>query len=233
MHWKIDNPWICFSEGLKMAQERSKHVALTIYYFSSSSSVIYFLVYLLQLLYTFRVAMCPSSGELTVSLRRLYFSLCMDVLTSTPDSHPSSSSSSSVICQTTGPKPLPKWFLHTVRSRASSFKWQYPLLSLRSSSSFLRLWYLCFWKEATQDKLECGIFFHLVSTSQYNSRSNHSGHACCYTNLNHLENHLLCASSRYWWRCFRHQFWYLSLSDAYPLTCPATEVLPVATLPLV
>ena len=43
--------------------------------------------------------------------------------------------SSSVICQTTGPKPLPKRFLHTVRSRASSFNWQYPLLSLRSSSS--------------------------------------------------------------------------------------------------
>ena len=50
-----------------------------------------------------------------------------------------SSSSSSVICQTTGPKPLPKRFLHIVRSRASSFNWQYPLLSLRSSSSFLRL----------------------------------------------------------------------------------------------
>ena len=48
-------------------------------------------------------------------------------------------SSSSVICQTTGPKPLPKRFHHTVRSRASSFNWQYPLLSLRSSSSFLRL----------------------------------------------------------------------------------------------
>ena len=31
------------------------------------------------------------------------------------------SSSSSVICQTTGPKPLPKRFLHIVRSRASSF----------------------------------------------------------------------------------------------------------------
>jgi hypothetical protein len=40
---------------------------------------------------------------------------------------------------TTGPKPLPKRFLHIVRSRASSFKWEYPLLSLRSSSSFLRL----------------------------------------------------------------------------------------------
>ena len=49
------------------------------------------------------------------------------------------SSSSSVICQTTGPKPLPKRFLHIVRYRASSFNWQYSLLSLRSSSSFLRL----------------------------------------------------------------------------------------------
>ena len=48
----------------------------------------------------------------------------------------SSSSTTSVICQTTGPKPLPKRFLHKVRSRASSFNWQYPLLSLRSSSSF-------------------------------------------------------------------------------------------------
>ena len=45
----------------------------------------------------------------------------------------------SVICQTTGPKPLPKLFLRIVRSRSSSFNWQYPLLSLRSSSSFLRL----------------------------------------------------------------------------------------------
>ena len=48
-------------------------------------------------------------------------------------------SSSSVICQTTSPKPLPKRFLHIVRSRASSFNWQYPVLSLKSSSSFLRL----------------------------------------------------------------------------------------------
>jgi len=46
---------------------------------------------------------------------------------------------SSVICQTTGPKPLAKQFLHIVRSRASSFNSQYPLLSLRSSSNFLRL----------------------------------------------------------------------------------------------
>jgi len=45
----------------------------------------------------------------------------------------------SVFCLTTGPKPPPKQFLHIVRSRASSSKWEYPLLSLRSSSSFLRL----------------------------------------------------------------------------------------------
>jgi len=44
-----------------------------------------------------------------------------------------------IICLTTGPKPPPKRCLHIVRSRASSFKWEYPLPSLRSSSSFLRL----------------------------------------------------------------------------------------------
>ena len=43
------------------------------------------------------------------------------------------------VCLTTGPKPLPKRALHIVRSRASSFKWEYHLLSLRSSNSFLRL----------------------------------------------------------------------------------------------
>ena len=45
----------------------------------------------------------------------------------------------SVFFLTTGPKPPPKRCLRIVRSRASSFKWDYPLLSLRSSSSFLRL----------------------------------------------------------------------------------------------
>ena len=45
----------------------------------------------------------------------------------------------SVFCLTTGSKPRPKRFLHIVRSRASSCKWEYPLLYLRSSSSFLRL----------------------------------------------------------------------------------------------
>jgi len=44
-----------------------------------------------------------------------------------------------VVCLTTDPKPLLKPALHIVRSRPSSFKWEYPLLSLRSSSSFLHL----------------------------------------------------------------------------------------------
>jgi hypothetical protein len=42
------------------------------------------------------------------------------------------------VCLTTGPKPLSKRALHIVRSRASSFKCEYPLLSLRSSNSFVR-----------------------------------------------------------------------------------------------
>ena len=36
----------------------------------------------------------------------------------------------SVFCLTTGPKPPPKRCLHIVRCRASSFKSEYPLLSL-------------------------------------------------------------------------------------------------------
>jgi hypothetical protein len=36
--------------------------------------------------------------------------------------------SSSVTSQTTGPQPVINWFLHLMRSRASSFKWEYPLL---------------------------------------------------------------------------------------------------------
>jgi hypothetical protein len=36
------------------------------------------------------------------------------------------------ILLTTGPTLLPKRFLRIVRSRASSFKWEYPFLSLRS-----------------------------------------------------------------------------------------------------
>jgi len=38
---------------------------------------IYFLVYLFQLLYMFRATVCPSSGELTVSMRPWHFSLCI------------------------------------------------------------------------------------------------------------------------------------------------------------
>jgi hypothetical protein len=44
-----------------------------------------------------------------------------------------------LVCLTTVTKPLPKRALHIVRSRASSFRCVYPLPSLRTSSSFLRL----------------------------------------------------------------------------------------------
>ena len=43
-----------------------------------------------------------------------------------------------IVCLTTSTKSLPKRNLHVLRSRASSLKWEYPLLSLRSSCRVLR-----------------------------------------------------------------------------------------------
>ena len=49
----------------------------------------YFVVYLFQILYMFQATMCPSSGEITVSMRQWYFSLCMcGFLVCRPESHP-------------------------------------------------------------------------------------------------------------------------------------------------
>jgi hypothetical protein len=42
-----------------------------------------------------------------------------------------------VVYLTTGPKPVPRLALHIVLSRASSFRCEYPLISLRSFSRFL------------------------------------------------------------------------------------------------
>jgi hypothetical protein len=59
--------------------------------------------------------------------------------TSSPSSDPDTTFIHLAVCLTTGPKPLPKRVVHIVRSRASSFRCEYPLLSLKSPSSFLRL----------------------------------------------------------------------------------------------
>jgi len=49
----------------------------------------YFLVYLFQLLYVYRATMCPSSGELLLSMQHWYFSLLMGgCLVCRPDSYP-------------------------------------------------------------------------------------------------------------------------------------------------
>jgi hypothetical protein len=45
------------------------------------------------------------------------------------------------VCHTTSRQPLPQPVLHTVPPSASSFNFQYPFFSLRSSSSCLRLFY--------------------------------------------------------------------------------------------
>ena len=83
----------------------------------------------------------------------------------------SSSSSSSVICQTTGPKPLPKRFLHIVRSTASSFNWQYPLLSLRSSTCCRRQFLRKMWpiQLAFRFLISCRIFLCSLTLSNTSS----------------------------------------------------------------
>ena len=45
----------------------------------------------------------------------------------------------SAVCCTAGPQPFPKPVLHTVRSSVSSFSFHHTVISLRSSSSCIRL----------------------------------------------------------------------------------------------
>jgi hypothetical protein len=56
-----------------------------------------------------------------------------------------------VVCLTTGPKPLPKRALHILRSGASSFKWEYPLLSLT-------FWYRSFTFNSNKSPTRCNSF---------------------------------------------------------------------------
>jgi len=85
-----------------------------------------------------------------------------------------------VVCLTAGPKPLPKRALHIVRSRASSFKWEYPLLSLRSSSSFLRL--LPRLSVTSSPPLQYNIAYNQQPLKGYYMAANY----CCIT-LSHLQ----------------------------------------------
>ena len=75
------------------------NIILLLYLFKCSQlGAHYFFVYLFQLLYMFRANVCPSSGEITVSMRHWYFSLCMcGCLFCRPDSHPYRAKNSSVV----------------------------------------------------------------------------------------------------------------------------------------
>ena len=78
-----------------------------------------------------------------------------------------------IVCLMTCPQPLPQPVLHTVRSSASSFNLQYPVVFLRSSSSCLRLfsrlritfdchpWIMCFRRQ----------FVRLFKTDCYNFKA--------------------------------------------------------------
>jgi len=75
--------------GLQQHKTIKFYVLLTvhpciIFFKRSQLAAHYFLVYLFQLLYMFRATMCPSSGELTVSMPQWYFSLCVGWFSSQP-----------------------------------------------------------------------------------------------------------------------------------------------------
>ena len=99
-------------------------------------------IYLFIVLYLFRACRAHHQEKQIVSIPLLVIVTpcwwqCRVLVGSLPTTSPHTSDS--VFCLTTGSEPPLKRFLHIVRSRASSFKREYPLLSLRSSSSFLHL----------------------------------------------------------------------------------------------
>ena len=49
------------------------------------------------------------------------------------------------------------------------------------------------------------LFPFAFLTSHFSCLSNHSGHACYYAVMNNFQDPLLCAPSRYWYFCSRHQ----------------------------
>ena len=82
----------------------------------------------------------------------------------------------SIVCLTTDPQSLPKRVLHRDRLNASSFNLQCPLISLRSSCSFLRL-LLRFPVTSVPSNFRGSMsylslqFSYLLSTPRYNSHS--------------------------------------------------------------
>jgi hypothetical protein len=84
------------------------------------------------------VSFCGTRGFITVFTKNLSPVPFLSQITYGDDASPPSFVQLAV-CLTTGPKSLPKRALHIVRSGPSSFRCEYPLLSLRSTSSFLRL----------------------------------------------------------------------------------------------
>ena len=161
--------------------------------------------------------------------------------------------------------PPPKRFLHIVWFKASSFRWQYPLPSLRSSSNFLCLLpllvtsispfifpsitchirqFLCnrgsisqyvvspFLEEVVQESNNVVVFpfaFHIAVQQPFKPPWSH---LLLYKFDPSWASFALCIKSLLM-TLLPASVLGLSLSDAYPSTCPAREALPVAMLLLV
>ena len=92
----------------------------------------------LWLPYAFQISSCDIILK-AVILRRVKLILQRTHCSSSVSTNLCTLSIHTVVCHTTAPLTLPRLFLHRARSSASCFKFRYPLLSLRSSSSCLRL----------------------------------------------------------------------------------------------
>ena len=79
---RASSEYVKLLSGLLDGKMVGKNVLLTvhpciIFFKWTQLGAHYFLLCLFQFLYMFRATMCPSSGELTVSMRHWYFSLCV------------------------------------------------------------------------------------------------------------------------------------------------------------
>jgi hypothetical protein len=101
-----------------------------------------------------------------------------------------------VVCLTTGWKPLPKWALLIMQSRTSSFKWEYPLLSLWNIiwNIILVKWYISIQnyqkkKNHTSSGLPSQDIFPFNTLNLLNSSANVIRGFYCSKQMKHTERY--------------------------------------------
>ena len=131
-----------------------------------------------------------------------------------------------LVCLTSGPQPLPWWGLHTVRSSASSFNSQFPLVSLISSNNCVRLLHrllvtsiflsifppiTCFRRKLLRQMWPIHLAFLFSVYVGYSSQPWPNitlliSHTTGPTDLSTLRQHNTSELSRYFWSTFIHDY---------------------------